>query len=402
MKFKRSVLILGLFGLFVNTYSQIEFREIENEEDWLAAVEDARSSEKLLFLDIYATWCGPCKYLENNVYTDKDLGNYYNSNFVNLKMDGESEFGAQVARKYQLSAYPTMYYLYPSEDIISTIVGVREAGPLNSLGKTIYENADKLKYYEANFADGTLNPTELKNYQSILVKLEQEEKAANVAGQILPKLSEEEILSPQYKKLVVSAAVDINSRTYKIISQNSAEISEKWTRTEIETFYEGVFNNTLISAINNRDQILLQRIINELLPVYMGDNSQDLPRGIFVTKKLYYANTGDWQKYDSLVNNEFKKTGSNHTFLYMQAYEVANEYNQSPEAVELAIDWMLRASELKPSFDNLVLTSYLHAMTGDFKVAREYIGRMKGMELTDEQQKVLEELEKTINQASTG
>jgi thiol:disulfide interchange protein len=92
MNLKRYLLVIGIVSITLNSFSQIEFREIKSEDDWVKAVEAARSSDKLLFLDIYATWCGPCKYLENNVYTDENLGEYYNVSFINLKMDRRSNY----------------------------------------------------------------------------------------------------------------------------------------------------------------------------------------------------------------------------------------------------------------------------------------------------------------------
>jgi hypothetical protein len=317
-------------------------------------------------------------------------------------MDGESEFGAKMARKYSLSAYPTMYYLNTNEEIITTIVGVREAGPLKGLGETITENKAKLDYFMTNFTDNNLDASELMEYRSILVSIEQKEMAAEVGGKILPGLTDEEIISNEFKALVINAPSDIDSRSFKIVSQKSEEVSQIWTPSELEKFYEGVFNNSLINSINNKDEVLLQRIINEVLPVYMGAESENLSQGVFITRKLYFANTNDWERYDSLVIQEFIDNGSKDSFLYMQAYEVANEYNTNSDALNLAIDWMLKAEELNPSFDNLVLTSYLYAIAGDFKNAISFIDRMKAMDLTEDQKKVLNELENNINQAMTG
>ena len=76
MKIYRNIAfsLIFLFAGIIQGFGQIEFREIVKEEEWNAAMEDAREDEKLVFLDIYATWCGPCKYLEKNVYTDEGLG----------------------------------------------------------------------------------------------------------------------------------------------------------------------------------------------------------------------------------------------------------------------------------------------------------------------------------------
>ena len=47
----------------------------------------------MIFLDAYASWCGPCKMLQKNVFTKKAVGDFYNSKFINVKMDMEKGEG---------------------------------------------------------------------------------------------------------------------------------------------------------------------------------------------------------------------------------------------------------------------------------------------------------------------
>ena len=402
---KKLGLLLAIAGWFfaTNVAGQITFREIKEEGEWKQALADADAAGKLLFLDIYATWCGPCKYLESNVYTDSALGEYYNANYINLKMDGESAFGATIARKFQLTAYPTMYFLNPDEEILSRVVGVREASPLKQTGEVIAENAGRVEYYEENYANGSLNAMELKNYQALLVQLEQTEKAAEVASKIIPSLSEEDIFNPDYKSIILNSSTDIDGKIFPVIRQNREKLLEYWSPEEVDNLFAGIFNATLFKAISNKDEALLQRIQDEFLPVYLGENSTEMQSGIFITRKLYAANTRDWERYGEIVMNEYNNNhNQDHTFLYREAYEVGNEYNSIPEAVNLAVDWMKMAEEINPSFENLALLSFLYGMKGEYTLARSVIERIRLMELGEDQLKVLEEISRIIDSAEKG
>ncbi|MGC9344951.1 MAG: thioredoxin family protein, partial [Bacteroidales bacterium] len=281
------ILLFAFFGMHVS--AQIDFLEISQEEEWNVALEDAKESEKLIFLDIYATWCGPCKYLDKNVYTDVSLGEYYNANYINIKMDGETPFGSTIARKYGLTAYPTMFYLNSDQEIITQIVGVREADPLTKIGEVISENQARFDYFNDNYKNGELNAGELKEYQELLRAVEQGDKAAEVAGKIIPTLSHDEILSSEYKSLIVNSSSDLDSEIFKVVNENREIIDSTWTPQEIDLFYAGVFNTTLFRAIESMDEVLLGRIIDDFLPAYMGEESTDLKQGEFITKKLYFA-----------------------------------------------------------------------------------------------------------------
>ena len=61
--------------------SQVKFEKMS----WKDTLQKSKKSNKPIFLDIYASWCEPCKALEQNVYTNKVLGKFMNSNFINVK-----------------------------------------------------------------------------------------------------------------------------------------------------------------------------------------------------------------------------------------------------------------------------------------------------------------------------
>jgi len=78
------------------------------EQDWDKALTQAKAQKKLVFIDIYATWCGPCKMLKKNTFTDEKVGEFFNKNFVNVSIDGEKGVGTSLAQKYGITAYPSL------------------------------------------------------------------------------------------------------------------------------------------------------------------------------------------------------------------------------------------------------------------------------------------------------
>ena len=62
----------------------------------------AKAENKLIFLDCFTSWCGPCKKMARDVFPQEQVGAYMNPRFVNIKIDMESEYGAPLAKKLQL------------------------------------------------------------------------------------------------------------------------------------------------------------------------------------------------------------------------------------------------------------------------------------------------------------
>ena len=78
------------------------------EQDWDKALKAAHDEKKLVFLDIYATWCGPCKMLKQYTFSDSAIGEFFNKNFINVSVDGEKGVGPQLAQQYAIQGYPTL------------------------------------------------------------------------------------------------------------------------------------------------------------------------------------------------------------------------------------------------------------------------------------------------------
>ncbi|MDE5424380.1 thioredoxin domain-containing protein [Ancylomarina sp. DW003] len=131
-------IILSLVALFTFTgiFSQgIEFEHGSLEE----ALAKAKKENKIVFMDCYTTWCGLCKHLAKNIFTQKEVGDFFNKNFVNEKMDMESEAGKPLMAKYNVSAFPTLLWLDADGNMQYKKVGAADAKALIATGKTVVD-----------------------------------------------------------------------------------------------------------------------------------------------------------------------------------------------------------------------------------------------------------------------
>lgn len=75
------------------------------------AVQKAKDEKKFLFVDAYAVWCGPCKYMSKYVFTDLKVAEFFNANFINYKYDMEKGEGPAFAIERKVAGYPTLIFL---------------------------------------------------------------------------------------------------------------------------------------------------------------------------------------------------------------------------------------------------------------------------------------------------
>jgi thioredoxin 1 len=105
------------------------------EENWAKALQEAKKQNKLVFLDAYTSWCGPCKMLKRNTFPDKAAGEFFNKNFINVALDMEKGDGLAVAEKYQVRAYPTLIITDADGKIITYSEGYIGPDQLIEFGK---------------------------------------------------------------------------------------------------------------------------------------------------------------------------------------------------------------------------------------------------------------------------
>ena len=88
-------------------------------------------------MDAYTTWCGPCKMLQARVFPDKQLGEFFNQNFVNAAIDMESDEGMRLSSIYEVRGYPTLFFIDPNNGkVVQSILGYTEVDQLLSTGKS--------------------------------------------------------------------------------------------------------------------------------------------------------------------------------------------------------------------------------------------------------------------------
>jgi thioredoxin 1 len=101
------------------------------------AIDLAKKEKKMVFIDIYATWCGPCKLLKKNTFSNEAVGKYYNEKFVNITIDGEKGEGVDLIKKYNVMAYPTLIFLDSDGKVKHQTMGYMSHEEFLELGKSV-------------------------------------------------------------------------------------------------------------------------------------------------------------------------------------------------------------------------------------------------------------------------
>lgn len=104
---------------------------------WAQALAKAKAEKKLIFMDAYTSWCGPCKMMQVRTFPNKEVGDYFNKKFVSVKIDMEEGEGPSLAETYGVNAYPTLFFLDASGKVVKREMGFMSADKLLTAAKAV-------------------------------------------------------------------------------------------------------------------------------------------------------------------------------------------------------------------------------------------------------------------------
>jgi thioredoxin 1 len=106
-----------------------------SENSWNEVLKQAAVESKYIFVDAYASWCGPCKMLKLTTFKNSKAALFYNRNFINISIDMEKGQGPQLAAQWRLQAYPTLIIFNPKGEAVLGTVGYINADDLIRFGQ---------------------------------------------------------------------------------------------------------------------------------------------------------------------------------------------------------------------------------------------------------------------------
>ena len=134
-------------------------RFIEGEK-WENVLKAAQEQDKYIFMDCYTSWCGPCKALAKDIFTRKDVGDFFNANFINVKYDMEKGEGKELNKRYKANiiGFPTLLLIDKKGKVVHQMAGFQEADVLiagmkaGKEGKSLFAYRDRYTAGERDFA----------------------------------------------------------------------------------------------------------------------------------------------------------------------------------------------------------------------------------------------------------
>ncbi len=233
---------------------------------WKDALKKAKEQDKLLFVDAYAKWCGPCKAMSKNVFPLPEVGEFFNKNFINLKLDMEESDGVSFGHKYPVSAYPTLYFIDGEGKVVKVTKGGKQADGLISFGNEALKSFDRSGKYEEKYNQGDRSYDLMMNYV----------KALNAAGKPSLKISNEylasqpEISEKERLTFTLEAATEADSKLFDDVIAGKDQLIKWVGREYYEEKAEQACSTTVKKAMDFETPFLMEEAIQKAKKTFPG------------------------------------------------------------------------------------------------------------------------------------
>jgi len=283
--------------------------QFDHNSTWKDLLAKAKQEKKLIVLDAFTSWCGPCRWMAKNVFTNDTVAEYYNKTFVCAKIDMEKGEGPEIAKQYAVRNYPTLLYINGDGELIHRTCGVNYNGQAAMKfiedGKTALDPDKSLSAIKKKYDAGKLESAAVPAYLNML------QSACMSAGAEAAKY-----LSAQPEKALTSRANWNIIRDY-VDDPNAKE------------FVYLVNNNSAFASLYTKDSVDMK---------------------ILETNLRYYQSKKDWVKYPAAAEAYINRFAKNDANMLNSISWTFYERVEDKAALEKAEVWAKRATELNDSY----------------------------------------------------
>ncbi|MCH5328416.1 MAG: thioredoxin family protein [Coprobacter sp.] len=273
------------------------------------ALQAAKEAGRLLFVDCYTQWCGPCKQLAKITFRDPAVAEFYNESFTCLKLDMETPDGVAQKDHLGVSAYPTMVFVDPkTNEVVHKMVGF--SGPEEFLKRTVSGlTGNNISTMTARYDAGERSDEFMKEYFQVLTDANATDRLAQLVPAWLDDKCEAMLTDKDLFGYFMAYVNDPYSKPFRYFLDNKAAFEQQYTDRVTAIKESRIWNmhgRTYVAKADDGTCTLDENAFAEYKK-YMKDNKvKDAAKIELATRMYLHECNNAWKDYitcgDKLIN----------------------------------------------------------------------------------------------------
>lgn len=348
------------------------------EKPWEDILKQAKESNKPIFVDVYTTWCGPCKSMDKNVFPNERIGKLLNDSLICYKMDAELKHHTALCKKFRINSYPTYLFLSPEGNLSYSFVGAMDVDDFlreTTTGLKECRDQKPLALWEQEYKTKKSDLSFLRDY------ITKRRNTATSDGKIIDDYFtllpfHQRFTSDNMKILADNIEyLNVPGSAYKVLLTCRDSLIKRSSAEEADAFLDNNYwllsNGLLNKAAKAKDEEMLKVAISVASKIR---NPEMKPTGFeYQIKQLYYLETDNFKTYTDITeeylaeyvigkgNVLLKDTIPSIFALNGAALNYFN-YIDDKSALRRAIKWTAKSQEISSGTDPMLKMLHMSSM----------------------------------------
>ncbi|HMT74400.1 MAG TPA: thioredoxin family protein [Chitinophagaceae bacterium] len=275
---------------------------------WSEVLSRAKETKRPIFIDVYTSWCGPCKKMAKDVFPLKEVGDKFNTSFINYKIDAEKGEGVEIAKKFKVASYPTYLFVSGDEILVYRSLGSMPAEKFlaeASIALSEYKDPKPLAAWEDEYEMQKSDTAFLRKYLFKRKKLRL--NSADIFDQYFAVMGKEAMLqSDLLPELGSFMTLNTDGPFYSFLAANTDAVKQSIfekakMKVLLNEYLVTTAKNDVDRAIANNDEKLLNKIAKTLLQLPADEWPTEWRAG--EVKMKYYTQTKNPKALIAVLNS---------------------------------------------------------------------------------------------------
>jgi thioredoxin-related protein len=355
----KKILILSAFILLMGSNSFAQGGVDFSKGTWSELLAKAGKENKLIFMDAYTVWCSPCKMMTRDVFSQKETADFFNANFINVKMDMENGEGLGLREKYRVMAYPTLLFIDNTGEVVHQAVGYHSTDLLIELGETALDPEQNFGGIKARYNNGGRSPELL--YKYAMAKYDAMDNSyTKQAEEYLA--TQENWSAGKNMEFIFRLAQDPSSKIFDYFFENRPAFEEKFGEQSVARQIDLVVQGQLNSISTDEDLKKIDLLYKKVYPNEAAEMSARLRMGM-------YAQREDWKNFAPAAAAYYEKFPTRNWEELNEIAWIFNEMVDGKKNTKLAIGWAKKSIGMDGNYFNNDTLASLYFKLGKKKKA---------------------------------
>lgn len=319
----------------ISLVSKGQNREIKFETSTFEEVKaKAKKENKLIFVDAYTTWCGPCKWMAKTVFTNDTVADFFNTNFISTKIDMEKGEGIEFRKKYTVFCFPNLLFIDANGEVVHRRGGGMPPANFIAFAKEAQGSSNTYQAFAKEYETKKSDALFLSAYLGYLSKtcVPYEEVVANYFN----TQAEDQLTSRANWNMFYAYAKTYNNKAFNHLTYNLNTYYTLYTKDSVDLKLKDVLYKS------GQKALFAKKNADSTFTVFKTDIAkypEQIANNVLFHLDLdKYASKKEWNSYGELLltKGDLYLTAKEHNGIAWKVFENV----ENPKVLEKASQWM--------------------------------------------------------------